>query len=545
MKTITLSDLTDDQLASKSELMVNMVRSRFPNLDLRRGTVLRDLLVDTDAAIAAWFSEQADEQRKASSLSIQARRAKEGEEVDPDDVNAILSNFNMKSVEGTKAKGYVRVVVKSGNSHSVLSGLVFKTADGVSFASTEDVTASMNPVEGETRQYKSATGWWYLVPVEAVNPGLNGNLPAGTALEPEVMLADFTSASAYSTFSGGTDFESLDQTVERIKPSLSVRSLTSATAVESGLRDAFDDTDNPIIAISVCGFGDAAQHRDKHNLFGVSTGGRADVYVRNFKGLPVAKSLPFTGRMTGDPVNGSASYVITVDSKTVPGVISAYSVTDADEDALSSYKFSTRYTPALDNTWHDFDTSSDIHELANTIWRGMELTVSGVPVLQDSDQKEREFRVDVVALPAATDLQAVLDDDAMRNIGSDFIVRGPFIVNVSVNAVVRYKSSRLFDSDGAKTAIYDYINGTGFVGRLTRSEITSILRDYGAVSVDLHDENAMLYGYVRDANDVVHELSGDALDLSVIRDAKSLLTENTTVFVVESKNIQITTIPVN
>ena len=146
-------------------------------------------------------------------------------------------------------------------------------------------------------------------------------------------------------------------------------------------------------------------------------------------------------------------------------------------------------------------------------------------------------------MPAASALQDYVDSGVVRNVGSDFVVRGPMVVNVSVNAVVRHPYSIVFDSDAARAELCRYVNTSGFVGRLTRSEITSILMGYGATSVDLYDENRMLYGYVYDANGKLHEMSGDALDVSLVRDPKAMLTEDTAVFVLEQKNVQITTIP--
>ena len=103
----------------------------------------------------------------------------------------------------------------------------------------------------------------------------------------------------------------------------------------------------------------------------------------------------------------------------------------------------------------------------------------------------------------------------------------------------------LFDTEKATTEICNYVNTSGFVGRITRSEISAILSNLGATSVDLYNENDMLYGYVYDGFGNKHELSGDALDLDVVNSPNALLTKDTTVFVLEPKNVQITTIPID
>ena len=541
MREITLSDVTDRKIASAAQMLINMLRTKYPKLDLRRGTVLRDLLVDADAAVGSMFSMQADEQRESSSLLALSERADAGEDIDEDDVNAILSNYNMKAVEGTKAKGYVRVFVSDPGDHTVLSGVKFHTNDSLYFTVTSDITASLTPKDDTVvQQYRGVSNYWFLVPVEANDAGAAGNLTQGTALECDTSLAGFLSAAAYKTFSGGSDLESLDKTVARIKSSLSVRSLTTETAVESQLRDRFDETEHPIVAVSLCGYGNQAQKRDKHNLFGVSVGGRVDAYVRNFTELPVAQRLTKSGKLNDD-----GSFTIFVGHDEIPGIISVYSVSDPESDAISSYLFKAEYSGDISGTWHDIDISKDFSEIANTVWRDLTITVTGVPATEEEREAgEKMFRVEVVATPFADELQSYMDDGLIRNVGTDFVVRGPMLVNMSVNAVVRHPYSVFFDIDAAVEKICRYVNTSGFVGRVTRSEISSILIGMGAMSVDLFDENAMLYGYVYDANGVRHDMSGDALDIDNVKTSGGMLTRDTAVFVLEPRNVKITKIPV-
>jgi hypothetical protein len=541
MREITLDSVTEEQIQSEAQILVNMIRTKYPKLDLRRGTVLRDLLIDADSAVGCMFNMQADEQRNSSSLLELLRRSEAGEEVDADDVNAVMSNFNMESVTGTRAKGYVRVFVSSDSGTVVGKGVQFHTANDIYFTVTTSVVASMNPSSDEVQKYQGVSNFWFLVPVEAVLDGSNGNLEQGTALEPDSAISDFVSASAYKTFSGGSDLESLNSTVSRIKESLSVRSLTTETAMESQLRDRFDNTEHPIVAVSLCGYGNEAQHRDKHNLFGVGVGGRVDAYVRNFTDLPVSQAITKPGVLNDD-----GSYSISISHSEVPGIISVYSVTDPDSDALSSYSYKTEYSGDVSGVWHDFDVSKNFSEIANTVWRDLTIRVEGVPPLEGSnDEEDREFRVEVIALPFANELQDFVDDGLVMNVGSDFVVRGPMVVNLSVNAVVRHSFSVAFDVDKAVTAICSYVNTSGFVGRITRSEIASILRGLGATSVDLFDENAMLYGYAYDAFGRKHEMSGDAIDLDLMKDVPGMLTKDTAVFVLEPRNVQIKKIAVS
>ena len=527
MKDISIEDITNDQFDGSSQLLISSLRTRYPKLDLRLGTALRDLLVTPDATIQAWFTQQSEEQRKSSSLVELEQRQEDGDEVDADDVNAILSNFNMKSLTGTKASGTIKIVVNEDRVYYIDSEFQFKTSDGVYFATKGSTTASSEPAEGEVELKRIADdAYYFLVEVEAVEVGSNGNISKGEALFMESAFYGFVSASAYSPFSGGTDIESIRAIIDRIPTALSQRGLVTSTATEGQLRDEFDSTRNPIVAVSCCGYGDPAQLRDRHNVLGIGVGGRVDVYVRNFTAIPVETvTLPFT--KDGD------TYKCTVAPGKVPGLYFVSSVMDA-KGGVGSYTFSTEYTSDVSQTWHEFDLENVPVESANTIWRGIKITISDTGLTEDTVNLAVEF----VRLPMAKELQDFVDSDAVRNLGSDYVVRCPMICRVFVTAVVRAKSGQEFPVGDAKRLICEYVNTSGFVKRLTRSEITCILKAAGAASVILSGSN-MLQGVVIDGTGESHVITGDALDIGVVQMPKQLLTEKTCVFTCREEDIDI------
>lgn len=534
MRTITLDDVTQEGYENEQQLLVSMIRTKYPKLDLRNGTVLRDLLVNADAMVGAWFEAQAYEQYVAASLHLLSERSEAGGTVDVDDVNAALSNFNMKSVSGTKAEGKVRVIVDTVREYTVLAGFVFTTIDGLKFETTADVTAVENPGAGETELHRGTSNYWFLVPVRCTTVGSDGNLAQGTALSTETPIYGFVSGAAYRTFSGGSDLESINKTIERIPASLSVRGLLNKTAAEAVLRDCYDSGDNPIVAVSCCGYGNDAQRRDKHNLFGVAVGGRVDLYVRNFTELPTT-DLTLAGTRQDD-----GSYLIEIPVGAVPGFYCVRQVSDPTSDSISSYNYSVSYfAGGTGDTWHDIDVSEDPSEVCGTIWRGARIVVSDTGVSDD----EHDFRVELVAAPKIDDIQAYVDSDDIRNTGSDFVVRTPMIVQMSVSASVRYNYGTPFDVESTIAKICEYVNTSGFCGRMTRSEIATICKNNGATSVDLYDEDEMLHGYVYDAFGNRLQMSGDALDVNDVRTFDGMVTKDTCVFVLEPRNVSIKTIP--
>jgi len=560
MKKISLSDITQEDFDLAAQTVIAGIKAYNRKLDTRAGTVLRDLLVDPEAAIESVVSGQIEEARKSSSLVRMKEAQDAGEEIDQEDVNAILSNFNITPSSGTKAKGIVKVVVSDGTfTYSVAEGTVFKTVSGIEFSVDSQVIAANpdidNPsVTATSKLYEGAAGYFFLVPVTAVEYGSAGNIQNGTSLEPASLVSSFVMAEAYKDFGGGSDVQSLDSVIESIPSGLSIRGFVSKTAAEGMLRAEFDSGEFPIVAVSAVGYGDIAQRRDKHNLLGVGVGGRIDLYVRNFSDLyTITKTVKGT-------LAGSGVYVLDISPSDFPGACWIKSVSDPftksdNEDVLDSLAVSedlkfTYRTADLSGTWHDIDVSENASEAFNSIWQGFRIRLVDVPYSYDEGSSgeergwmvERDFKVTMYCLPQADKIQAYVDRDDIRSVSTDVVVRCPIICNVSVNAVVHYDPKNPIDESVAKNSIRTYINGLGFVGRITRSDIVQILKNLGAVSVDMPNED-MLYGVLHDAFGVSHVLSGDALDISTIEDGPAMLSANTVVFASEESNIQIKMIP--
>lgn len=555
MKKIELSDITQEDFDAAVEVVASGIKAFNRKLDVRIGTVLRDLLVNPEAAIESVTSGQIEEARKSSSLKRLKEAQESGEQVDQDDVDAILSNFNLKQSKGTKARGIVKVVVSDGTvAYSVSAGASFSTVDGVSFTADEQVVAAPDGMSltRTTKLYQGSSGYFFLVPVTAVSVGTSGNILQGTSIESDAHVTAFVMAEAYKDFDGGSDVQSLDAVIKSIPSGLSIRGFVNRTAVEGMLRDEFDDGEYPIVAVSSVGYGNSSQRRDRHNVFGVSVGGRIDVYVRNFYDLFTKTEI-----LDGHPGERDGEYTIDVPVGVFPGACWIKSVSDPfskpkEESVLDTLAFSAKRTADISGTWHDIDLSAGPGEAFNTVWQGFRIYLEDVPppdISDSSDSPEssessdvRKFKVTAYCLPQAIDIQEFVDRDDIRSVSTDVVVRCPIVCKVSVNAVVQYDTRKPMDEGVAKSMIKEYINGLGFVGRLTRSEIVYVLKKLGAVSVDMPDKD-MLYGELHDSNGVRHVLSGDALDINSIDDGAAMLSKDTVVFASDEDYIQIKMIP--
>ena len=532
MKTATLADVTQEEFDSAVQTVISGIKASDPKLDTRLGTVLRSLLVNPEARMDATTTKQIEYVRKSTSLKALQEAVAAGEEVDTDDVNAILSNFNIRSSEGTKSEGIVKIVVADGaQSYTVSEGTEFETVDGLVFRATTTVTAKAG---SSVPLYEGTAGYFFLVPVQADEVGASYNLPKGTSLTVNASVYTFVSAEAYKSFDGGSDVADLTETIEKIPSGLAIRGFVSKSACEGMLRDEFDSGKYPILDCSTVGYGNSAQRRDKHNPFGVGIGGRIDLYVRNFGDLfTITKTVIGTRESEG-------VYRLHLSAEDFPGGCWVKSVSDI-ANVASSLEFTCSRTVDR-TTWHDIDTK-DSSETFNTVWQGFDITAEEVP--EEGEPSDiREFSVCVYCLPQSTELQSFVDKENIRSVATDVVVRCPIICNVSVKATIRYDPANPVAEEDAKYRIRKYVNSLGFVGRLTRSEIVHILKDCGAVSVDL-SANDMLKGRLHDAFGRIHLLVGDSLLIDNLADDDAMLTKDTTIFAIEPENIQLTFVPNN
>jgi hypothetical protein len=543
MADFTLGDLDQATFDAAEAIVIELTRAEYPNLDLRRGTVLRDLLVRPAAAWHAVDEKRMEDLKSKNSLTaLQANEAT----ADPDDVNAILSNFNMTRNPGAKSSGELRVRIDDANTYSLTAGFRFSTLDGKLYELTENYAVRPNADADQIPVQLSADGttYFFIIPATAVEPGTAYDMEQGTALDPVGSLYGFIAADVYTDFVGGIDDETISQAIERLPVSISNRSLTSRTSIEAQLRDQFADASFQIQAMSVQGMGDPAQLRDKHNPMGFTVGSRTDVYSRNFV-MPKIITLQKTGTLVGPN-----SYQFDIDAIDAPGYYAIRSISEVEAvvapeldfgqlPVAGSYPFTdTRRASGINDTFHDIDPDNSMIETAYSVFQASTVVVQDVP----HTDATRNFKVEVYVTPGLLDMQNYVDLTEVRNTEADILLRCPLICLVGLETTLYFSDRNPVDIDAMKSDLVNYINTRSFTRNLTRSELACLLLGAGATRVDLSDVGTTLQGTIRDAAGVMHRLSGDALDIEAVEDGTVLLTTDTCVFAAEEHNIHITAI---
>lgn len=554
----TTEGLTQDAYDAAVAAAIDLVRTKHPDIDLRSGTAARALVIEPAATLDAAARDVVNRLRTAMSLNAMSRETT----VPREDAEAVLSNFGITLGGGTKATGLARVNLIGTTPVTLRAGVVFKTEDGVEFVVTRTVRASVSPADGESGIVPANDGTYYFTaPVEAREVGANGNIRQGHVLSISVLLGNYASAEAFSDFSGGEDGESVASAVARIPSALAYRGMTNSLSVRAQLSTSLPDP-AALRAVSCVGHRSRAMLRDKHNTFGVSIGGRVDVYARLFDSPGV---VTFTADGTlEDTVDGVGHYRIRIPDE-YRGFYAVKFVGPADEpDRRGSmlYRLIRRPVTGASNA-HDFkypidpdtgepeDTGNE--EIAWSAYQDGEIVVyddtetdSYIEPKRDDPApvrpESKAFKVDLFWTDGIPALQAIVDDPSVRNVAADYVVRTPAVCLVNMNARVRLKAGSGATSSDLETAVAEYVNSRSFVPRLTRSELANVLLQHGVESVDLSPGGMYLGGRVCGADGAWQLLEGDALLVESVGPERAMLTSGTVVFAAEPGTIQITII---
>lgn len=538
MSDTTLADISQEQFDAAELTLIDTMRTSYPALDTRRGTVIRDLLIRPAASVYALNAVNVETLANKMSLVTLANDAT----ATADDYNAILANFGVSLNAGTLASGSILITVDTARDYEIGLGMLFADGAGLQYQTTQAYTVTIGATGADIALNSNTDGTYYFIlPVTAVAVGTAQNIAQGTALTPVTALYGFVSAEAYSTFSGGKDAETIAAAQQRLPAAVSYRALESPASIEAKLRAEFESGSIGIEAVSTAGYGKRTQLRDKHNPMGFAVGSRVDVYARTYT-TPRVVTLQKTGTLSG-----TNSYVITIDAADAPGFSVIRSISEPEAGIAPELSFGTltvagsyaftesRSATGLTDTAHDIDTANSVIETAYTCYQQSSVLITGVA----DSSATHVFKVELYAADGIQAIQDYVDDPSVSNVEADYIVRSPLMCMVGARIPVYCSTLNVISADTIAAALVAYINGRSFVTQLTRSELIKVILSTGATRVDLSNTGMTLYGAVRDAAGVVHSMSGDTLDIERVVSPEVLLTPETCVFATETTQLNI------
>lgn len=219
-------------------------------VDVDTGAVY-DLIIRPVSTLLEAVSEKIDYVLKVTDI----RRWSEWSD---DDVDLWASNFGVVRRTGTKANGVVTFFSLKRPSTKVIipKGLTVSTVDGIRFRTIERLEVELAEIDN----YKnSVTGRYeFPVKVEALEPGLVGNVAKGSIVIIESNIININGVTNKDNFSGGYDRETNEQVINRVLgllrggwSNITIEGLRHSIFMNFNVSDVYVEKRNPILFGSI------------------------------------------------------------------------------------------------------------------------------------------------------------------------------------------------------------------------------------------------------------------------------------------------------
>jgi hypothetical protein len=234
----------------EAELLAKQIlEAKYPTLDLREGTGLRDLLIRPLAVFAALTRNGLDY------IFTQNRLSDVDDATPPDLVDSILSNWFLTRKIGTKSVISARLYFSRKKNVSISTDIYFSTDSTLKYYPTESTTYS-----AEGLVFDSFSNEYYVdVDLAAEKEGSTYNIGSGSLLYFSNFDPYFLRAEINYLKEASIESESNTQFISRAKTAISTRNLINEPSIDSNLKEAF----NYIKRLVSVGMGDVNMIRDK------------------------------------------------------------------------------------------------------------------------------------------------------------------------------------------------------------------------------------------------------------------------------------------
>ncbi len=513
---IELSDLSKlpvaDVQANLAETVQRLSEDN-PSLDLKRG-VVHDLVALPHATLVTAQQLTIDRYLSARSiLDVQADPTLADDGV----FDRILSNWGVTREAGAAARGQVTIVLASPASVTIGSGAVF-TGAGRTYRADAAYTAKeeagqINSSDDRLLVELPDGHWAFTVNVTATVNGTAGLVRKDTLVVPSALPTDYVTSYATSDFVDGVDAETNAALLERLQQGISAKGPSNRVNMNAALRSvvAF----NRVVRTSIVGYGDAAMLRDKHNTFGIASGGRADWYVRTQERVEtrtVTKTATLV-QLTGE----GGLWQVEMGRDDAPGFYEVDSIRRQGETP----DFQS-FTITQDVRGINYGTDVFRPDLQTTVEAAYSRYQTAVirfldtrsPTTTAAAGDKADYAVAVRVMPLIADIQDYFNRRDVRAYGSDVLIKAPVPCYVGVRfTVVKNHTQADPDLVAIREAVAAAVNAIDFVGRIYAGQIQDVIHAYLPQGASARDVD--IYGRLRTpAGDVRFFRDGDVMAIS-------------------------------
>jgi len=492
--TLSFDDIPESAITQAEEYLRQLLKEEFPSMDLTENRVIYENVIRPAAIVHAINRADIDTLKQSFSPLVIAENP---DLADEDMTDAVFANYGITRFEGSKATGLVAIIISELATTAVPANSVF-TANGLNFVVSQayvGVTTADAVLGTGERLIEERTDGSYVftVPVTAEETGSTYQMKRNSRFTVSPTIAGVIDITAAQDFEGGTSAETNAELVQRAQSGIAPKVFSGRAQIEALIRDEVDD----IQAVSQVGFGDSEMLRDRHNIFELSTGGKADLYVRT---APVPDELKVTKSCS---YLGSNLWTATIGRNDAPGFYLISAVVQKGETAFDgSLEIQTEVrgydlTPDQDEF---VQTIENIQEAAYTRYQTAVITFED-PSTDPTTLIGATAEYDIYVL-RMINIQAVHNltvDRSKRPPTGDYLVKAPVPALTAVSMQVQRRTTTAsFDISAMKQAVASRANSIGFnTGKLFMALLVDaamgLVEPYGSAVVTPIEMHAYIY----------------------------------------------------
>ncbi len=458
-------------MASITDQIVDTLKELDPNLDVREGTAIFELMVKPLTLVLEPLQQEIDEIKTFQSIA-------DAETMPADELDLLAENFFINRKSGERASVTARIFLVEEADITFEAGAIFTAKNGQTFTNVDSVSFS----SAEIRLNQEGELFFFDVPTLSVELTTDANIGADEIVSIDVDVVGFAGVTNPNPATGGQREETNTELVDRIKKSITLRNLITVRGISTILTEEFQN----IFEVRVIGFGDPEMHRD--TTLGVHVGGRVDVYVDSPDKFKTSEAQFASSEFLPPDAEGIH---IDIKKDATTGV-----PTITDVPFIKIEKVETG-TILADQTFsvtaelvEDEDFTLNVEDIPglppNTESSGQHFRFSNKEILDlqiDVDHKDDDIRVTYQHAEFVTPVQDFVDLEIQRVVCSDILVKTfiPAFIDMSV-IVTPILGQTVPDY---KTAIEEFIDNLRSPTVFEVSDIVDLIYNLGADQVDL------------------------------------------------------------
>lgn len=478
--------------------LASAIKETFPDADVRIGTPVRDLVLNPGGVAHATAISAADDISTSSDL-------RGGTVNDEELVDGLLRNLGVDRADTTNAVGDARIILDTAVDFAIPAGYTLTFGDvnyvvpsEITVGTDTSIVADLYLTPYTDTALSPNTLYSVVVGVTATNGGAAGNIQIGSALTVVHALTPYTQWQvAAADFTGGSEGETVEESLARAERQLGQQSMSSAPAIDGLLQ-----TINPqVTSTGVVRSIDLEIQRNKRNIFAMAVGSHVDVYLRDFAQATVSNVTAEATRVSDG--------VYTIADIEAPGWMTLAYVSSAEPFGTSASTAATYNRFAIDTGGHAMSGQVPL-DVYGTSYQRMSITLSGVePVPVDGVLIYPEtllLYIGAYVSPSTPLLQDTVDSSQYQSNTTDHLLHAPYLAVTSVKLRGR-NSNSTSTIETLTAAVLDVINSVPIGGTLTITDITTTLSDLGVTVTS----DVALSASIEDATGNLHTLQGSEL----------------------------------